>query len=79
MAEIRFRRLSASERRDALDFAARRRRRETFHLEKDTWVVAALGVLFGAPFGRHIVFKGGTSLSKSVASDPPFVREPRHR
>ncbi len=23
-----------------------------------------LGVLFAAPFGRHLVFKGGTSLSK---------------
>ena len=26
--------------------------------------MATLGVLFGAPFGRHLVFKGGTSLSK---------------
>ncbi|MDE0258585.1 MAG: nucleotidyl transferase AbiEii/AbiGii toxin family protein [Gammaproteobacteria bacterium] len=64
MAETSFQRLSATERRDALDVAARRGGRETFLLEKDTWVVAALGVLFEAPFGRHLVFKGGTSLSK---------------
>ena len=64
MAETRFQRLSATERRDALDVAARRGGRETFLLEKDTWVVATLSVLFEAPFGRHLVFKGGTSLSK---------------
>ena len=64
MAETRFQRLSATERRDALDVAARRGGRETFLLEKDTWVVATLRVLFEAPFGRHLVFKGGTSLSK---------------
>ncbi|MYB05005.1 MAG: nucleotidyl transferase AbiEii/AbiGii toxin family protein [Gemmatimonadetes bacterium] len=64
MVETSFQRLSATERRDALDVAARRGGRETFLLEKDTWVVAALGVLFEAPFGRHLVFKGGTSLSK---------------
>ena len=33
-------------------------------MEKHTWIVATLGVLFEAPFGRHLVFKGGTSLSK---------------
>ena len=64
MAETRFQRLYANERRDALDVAARRGGRETFLLEKDTWVVATLSVLFEAPFGRHLVFKGGTSLSK---------------
>lgn len=35
-----------------------------FLFEKDLWVVATLGVLFDAPFGRRLVFKGGTSLSK---------------
>ena len=64
MADTQFQRLSAFERRDALDVAARRRGQETFLLEKDTWIVATLGVLFEAPFGRHLVFKGGTSLSK---------------
>ncbi|WP_420448611.1 nucleotidyl transferase AbiEii/AbiGii toxin family protein [Candidatus Palauibacter sp.] len=38
--------------------------RRTFLLEKDTWIVATLGILFEAPFGRHLVFKGGMSLSK---------------
>jgi hypothetical protein len=34
-------------------------------LEKDVWVVWALQALFEAPFGEHLVFKGGTSLSKA--------------
>ena len=34
-------------------------------LEKDVWVVQTLSVLFEAPFGSDLVFKGGTSLSKA--------------
>lgn len=34
-------------------------------LEKDVWVVWALAVLFQVPFGDHLVFKGGPSLSKA--------------
>ena len=64
MAEVQYGRLSAAERRDALEVAERRCGQRTYLLEKDTWVVATLRVLFEAPFGRHLVFKGGTSLSK---------------
>ncbi len=39
-------------------------RLRAFLLEKDIWVVAALAVLFDAPFAQHLTFKGGTSLSK---------------
>ena len=65
MAEVRYARLSGAERRDALEVAERRCGQPTYLLEKDTWVVAILEVLFEAPFGRHLVFKGGTSLSKA--------------
>lgn len=34
-------------------------------LEKDIWVVWIPDVLFRSPFGNHLVFKGGTSLSKA--------------
>jgi len=34
-------------------------------LEKDVWVVWALNTVFVAPFGPHLTFKGGTSLSKA--------------
>lgn len=64
MGEVRFQWLSAADRRDALDVAARQLGQETYLLEKDTWIVATLRVLFEAPFGRYLVFKGGTSLSK---------------
>ena len=64
MAEVQYGRLSAAERRDALEVAERECGLQTYLLEKDTWVVATLRVLFEAPFGRHLVFKGGTSLSK---------------
>jgi hypothetical protein len=34
-------------------------------LDKDVWVVWVLEVLFQAPFATHLVFKGGSSLSKA--------------
>jgi len=35
-----------------------------FAVEKDWWVVQTLSVLFQTEIGKHLVFKGGTSLSK---------------
>ena len=64
MPEVHYQRLPEAERREALQAAALLCGRRTQLLEKDIWVVATLAVLFEAPFGRHLVFKGGTSLSK---------------
>ena len=64
MAEA-FLRLSAQDRRDALGVAADRSGRPAHLLEKDVWVVWALAALYGSPLGEHLVFKGGTSLSKA--------------
>ena len=64
MPEVHYQRLPEAERRAALQTAALRSGWRTQLLEKDIWVVATLGVLFEAPFGRHLVFKGGTSLTK---------------
>lgn len=36
-----------------------------FAVEKDWWVVQTLSVLFQTDIGKHLVFKGGTSLSKA--------------
>ena len=33
-------------------------------IEKDWWVTLTLKAIFSLPFSNHIVFKGGTSLSK---------------
>jgi len=35
-----------------------------FAVEKDWWVVQALSVIFDMEIGEHLIFKGGTSLSK---------------
>jgi hypothetical protein len=64
MADL-FMALSAGDRREALGVAASRSGRPAHLLEKDVWVVWALATLFGSPIGEHIVFKGGTSLSKA--------------
>lgn len=63
MAE-RFLDLAIEDRRDALGVAADRSGRPAHLLEKDVWVVWTLATLFGSPLGEHLVFKGGTSLSK---------------
>jgi hypothetical protein len=56
--------LSFADRRDALGVAADRTGRPAHLLEKDVWVVWTLAALYGSPLGEHLVFKGGTSLSK---------------
>ncbi len=35
-----------------------------FAVEKDWWVTQALRILYSMEIGKHLVFKGGTSLSK---------------
>jgi len=64
MADV-FLRLPASDRRDVLGIAADKSGRPAHLLEKDAWVVWALSVLYGSELGEHLVFKGGTSLSKA--------------
>lgn len=64
MAEAFFS-LSRRDQADALGVAADRSGRPVHLLEKDVWVVWALETLFAASFGCHLVFKGGTSLSKA--------------
>ena len=56
--------LSTEDRREALAVAANNSGRPIHLLEKDVWVVWALQALFGSVQGKHLVFKGGTSLSK---------------
>ena len=65
MASPLFQSLSASDQRDALEVAAGRSGRRAHLLEKDIWVVQTLRALVEAPFGQHLSFKGGTSLSKA--------------
>lgn len=64
MAEL-FLQLSRDDRSDVLAIAAQKAVRPIHLLEKDTWVVWAQQTLYGTALGDHLVFKGGTSLSKA--------------
>ncbi len=64
MAEA-FLSLPADARLEALRVAAGNSGRPIHLLEKDVWVVWALSALFQSSLGEHLVFKGGTSLSKA--------------
>src|SRR5216684_7001762 len=57
--------LSREDRLEALGVAATNSGRPVHLFEKDIWVVWAIDVLFSSEFGKHLVFKGGTSLSKA--------------
>lgn len=56
--------LSPEDRLAALEVAATQSGRPSHLLEKDVMVVWAIDGLFGSEVGEHLVFKGGTSLSK---------------
>ena len=63
---------STAERLDALDAAANTSGLLPHLLEKDIWVVWSLRHLFAGPYADHLVFKGGTSLSKAYG----VIRQP---
>lgn len=60
-----FIKLAANERREVLSVAAAASGRPLHLLHKDVWLVWVLDVLFRADFANHLVFKGGSSLSKA--------------
>lgn len=64
MAE-RFFALGRDDQREVLEQVRARTDRPTHLLEKDVWVVWALGALFDSPLAADLTFKGGTSLSKA--------------
>ncbi len=64
MVETLFQNLSDVERREVIEVAELRSNQQAYFLEKDIWIVATLAVLFESPFANHLIFKGGTSLSK---------------
>jgi hypothetical protein len=51
--------------RNAYNQIAERRGMSPFAVEKDWWVMQTLTVIFEMEVGRHLIFKGGTSLSKA--------------
>lgn len=67
--------LPAADRVDALGVAADASGRPADLLEKDVWVVWSLEALFTEPFGAHLSFKGGTSLSKAYRAIGRFSED----
>ena len=74
-SKISFQSLSVDDRRDALEKAADRVDSDPYLFEKDIWVVQILKILFDAPFGKDLVFKGGTSLSKAYNAIKRFSED----
>lgn len=56
--------LSVADQAEALEVASGRSGRPAHLLEKDIWVVWALGVIYRSQLANTLTFKGGTSLSK---------------
>jgi predicted nucleotidyltransferase component of viral defense system len=76
MAEDSYLALSPQERLELLDEAARQRGLDVAILEKDYWVCQTLDAIFTLPeVGQHLVFKGGTSLSKVYGLIDRFSEE----
>lgn len=67
--------LGATEQAAILTGAAAQSGRPAYLLEKDAWVVLTLQSLLGSPFGEHLTFKGGTSLSKAYGAIRRFSED----
>ncbi len=67
--------LASADRTEALAVAASRSGRPPHILEKDVWVVWTLARLFDSQFAEHLVFKGGTSLSKAYRAIQRFSED----
>jgi hypothetical protein len=74
MAEDYFK-LSPEHRRDALEVASTKSGRPIHLLEKDIWVVWTLQQLFSSSYAEHLIFKGGTSLSKAYRAISRFSED----
>jgi hypothetical protein len=61
---LKFLTLPEDERKLYIEQAAIQRNVSPIVFEKDFWVCWLLGILFRSEFAEHLVFKGGTSLSK---------------
>ena len=65
MTKIKFDKIEAAERKIIFEDIAEKSSMPPFAVEKDWWVVKVLSIVFSMEIGKHLVFKGGTSLSKA--------------
>jgi hypothetical protein len=65
MAKINFYTVSKIEKEAVFNAIAAEKGMKPFAVEKDWWVSRTLEIIFQMPIAKHLVFKGGTSLSKA--------------
>ena len=65
MEATEFYKLKDNDKREIFEATALEKNLPGFAIEKDWWVVQVLDQLFSMDIGPHMIFKGGTSLSKS--------------
>jgi len=65
MPKLYFYNLPDSEKAIIFQQIANSKNMSPFAVEKDWWVVQTLGIVFEMEVSAHIIFKGGTSLSKA--------------
>ena len=65
MAKIDFYKIEKAEKEAIFNAIATEKGMTPFAVEKDWWVSRSLEVIFQMPIAEHLVFKGGTSLSKA--------------
>ena len=61
----RFYNIQEKTKKEIFEEVSRQAKLPAFAVEKDWWVVQTLTILFEMEMGNHLVFKGGTSLSKA--------------
>ena len=67
--------LNTKDKAEVLQVGASASGRPAHLLEKDIWVVWALSTLYESPLGEHLVFKGGTALSKAYRAIRRFSED----
>lgn len=65
MAKSDFYNMDRSAKEDIFTEVATHKGMKPFAVEKDWWVCRTLEIIFRMPIAKHLVFKGGTSLSKA--------------
>lgn len=65
MAKINFHTIDKAEKEAIFNAIATEKGMTPFAVEKDWWVSRTLEIIFQMPIAKHLVFKGGTSLSKA--------------
>lgn len=65
MAGIDFYTIDSAEKAAIFTEIATQKGMKPFSVEKDWWVCRTLEIIFQMPVADHLVFKGGTSLSKA--------------